>query len=262
MNDHNTHISALPADLAHLLAGMQRDQIDIGLSTASVHRYFSDRSTSYLKIQPAGKGLLQEYEVMTWLQDKLPVPPILYFGSHQQTEYLLTAAIEGEMLCSLSYLDNPELTVKLLADGIKLLSAVPTGNCPFHHHLDKKLQAAAYNIQHQLVDTSDWENNNRFATPQALLDYLIAHQPAAYTPAFTHGDYCLPNIFGKQGRVSGFIDIGGAGIADVYQDIALCIRSLKHNFGGDDYAALFFEMLNMQPDKERIEYYILLDELF
>lgn len=54
----------------------------------------------------------------------------------------------------------------------------------------------------------------------------------------------------------------GGGIADTYQDIALCVRSLKHNFGTDEYTELLFKHLDMEPDWERIDYYILLDELF
>lgn len=85
----------------------------------------------------------------------------------------------------------------------------------------------------------------------------------------SHGDYCLPNIFVKNHRVSGFIDLGRCGKADKYQDIALCYRSLKHNFGGKfgtvpiKYDCKeFFEILDIRPDWDKIRYYILLDELF
>ncbi|QJB30712.1 aminoglycoside 3'-phosphotransferase [Chitinophaga oryzae] len=252
----------LPTDLAHLLADTTSEPVTIGYSAASVYRYTSTHSVFYLKTQTSGQGLRPEYEVLTWLQDKLPVPVIQYFGAHDGIDYLLTTAVDGDMLCADNYLDNPELTVKLLADGIQLLSALPIHDCPFDNSLDQKLAAAAYNVQHGLVDTSDWEEHNRFPTPQALLDHLIAHKPAQYTPVFTHGDYCLPNIFGKHGQVSGFIDIGGAGVADIYQDIALCVRSLKHNFGTDDYAAGLFERLGRERDEERVAYYVMLDELF
>lgn len=68
----------------------------------------------------------------------------------------------------------------------------------------------------------------------------------------------------------GFIDLGRSGIADKYQDIALCYRSLKHNFEGryggkiyeDFNADILFDKLGIEPDWDRIQYYILLDELF
>ncbi len=74
----------------------------------------------------------------------------------------------------------------------------------------------------------------------------------------------------EDGKISGFLDLGKAGLADRYQDIALCYRSLQNNcsgaYGGKSYPAfdpdLLFEELGIQPDWEKIKYYILLDELF
>ena len=70
--------------------------------------------------------------------------------------------------------------------------------------------------------------------------------------------------------VSGFIDLGKICIADRYQDIALCYRSLSNNFKGIYGRAAcegldtdkFFEKLDVKPDWKKIRYYILLDELF
>jgi len=80
----------------------------------------------------------------------------------------------------------------------------------------------------------------------------------------------MPNLFLNKDRFSGFIDLGNCGIADKYQDIALCYRSLLHNFAGvytgKAYPKLdeemFFKELGIEPDWEKIRYYILLDELF
>ncbi|GFN34540.1 phosphotransferase [Tepidimicrobium xylanilyticum] len=69
-------------------------------------------------------------------------------------------------------------------------------------------------------------------------------------------------FFRKDNRISGFIDLGRGGIADIYQDIALAVRSFKNKFKTDKYIDLFFEYLGIEPDWERINYYILLDELF
>ena len=65
------------------------------------------------------------------------------------------------------------------------------------------------------------------------------------------------------------IDVGRAGIIDKWNDIALCYRSLRDNttgiYGKGKYKFdenLFFQKLKIKPDWEKINYYILLDELF
>ena len=87
----------------------------------------------------------------------------------------------------------------------------------------------------------------------------------------THLDYCLPNIFAQGKNISGFIDLGKMGPADRWQDIAIAIRSLDHNFDGryshgrciyDYKPQMLLDALGIEPDEEKYRYYILLDELF
>ena len=61
-----------------------------------------------------------------------------------------------------------------------------------------------------------------------LYEYLVKNQPMP-DPVFSHGDFCLPNIFVSDQKVTGFVDWGRGGVADRWQDIALCVRSLRHN---------------------------------
>ena len=70
------------------------------------------------------------------------------------------------------------------------------------------------------------------------------------------------NIFVKDGKVSGFIDLGRSGRADKWYDIAFCVRSIREDIGEEQYVELFFDLLGIKPDWEKIKYYILLDELF
>ena len=49
---------------------------------------------------------------------------------------------------------------------------------------------------------------------------------------FIHGDFCLPNIFADDSGLTGLIDLGRAGVADKWQDIAICYRSLSNNYSG------------------------------
>ena len=80
---------------------------------------------------------------------------------------------------------------------------------------------------------------------------------------FSHGDYCPPNIFIDDNKISGFIDLGRAGIADKWQDIALCVISIEHNFWKNSICIdQLFDEIQLEANWKKIRYYILLDELF
>ena len=66
----------------------------------------------------------------------------------------------------------------------------------------------------------------------------------------------------KDGKVSGLIDLGRSGRADKWDDIEFCVRSIREDIGEEQYVELFFDLLGIKPDWEKIKYYILLDELF
>jgi len=63
-------------------------------------------------------------------------------------------------------------------------------------------------------------------------------------------------------RVSGFVDCGNAGIADPYQDLALCARSVAHNLGEEWVPVLFARYGLDHVDERKVAYYQLLDEFF
>ena len=109
-----------------------------------------------------------------------------------------------------------------------------------------------------------------FKDPRELLEWLKNNRPPEDI-VLTHGDYCLPNIFANGDRISGFIDLGKVGPADRWQDIAIAIRSLDHNFDGRYFSGepifdfkpqMFLDALGVEMNEEKYRYYYLLDELF
>lgn len=253
----------LPNRIKKHVSGMRCEQNDIGCSQASVYRFFSATEAVYLKVEPKEGELETEYNKLQWLNGKLCVPRIIEWVSENSTDYLLMSDIGGKMLCDNFYLNNPTLAVSLLAEGINLLRAVDIKDCPIRNDLSRKLKDAAENIRLKKIDMKDWEpGSNQFSTPQDLLDYLISNKPKDEELVFTHGDYCLPNIFADKDQLTGFIDIGRAGVADLWQDVALCIRSLWHNFNSKEYDDLLLKQIGIPLNKEKLNYYILLDELF
>jgi aminoglycoside phosphotransferase len=55
-----------------------------------------------------------------------------------------------------------------------------------------------------------------------------------------HGDYCLPNVLVDQGRLSGLVDVGRAGLGDSRDDLAAGLWTLHYNFG-PGYARAFLD---------------------
>ena len=242
---------------------------EVGMSDSSV-LLFEDK---VLKIQTVCEESENEYNMMRWLYKILPVPKVLGFERRNGKSYLLMTRVSGEMSCSQQYMLDPEILVSLLSDALKMLWSVDINECPFMCDLDKKLQMARYNVEKNLVDMdnvqADTFGENGFENPRALLEWLDVNRPEEEL-VLSHGDFCLPNIFLNRDKIAGFIDLGKTGKADKWQDIALCYRSLRDNFGGkftenkygEFSAELLFEKLGIDPDWEKIRYYILLDELF
>ena len=259
----------LPRNISDLI-GDEKFFIDnIGMSDSTVV-LFADK---VLKIQTITEESEREHRVMKWLQGKLPVPKVLEFERDEKKNYLLMTKMPGEMACADKYMKKPEQLTDSLAKGLQMLWKVDINHCPFSNHLEKKLQLAKYNVDNNLVDLNHVEpdtfGKNGFKNPDHLLEWLNDNKPEEEL-VLSHGDFCLPNIFLTDEKVSGYIDLGRTGIADKWQDIALCYRSLLHNFAGKFTRKQYdgfdknrlFNQLGLEPNWNKICYYMLLDELF
>ncbi|MBQ8823466.1 MAG: aminoglycoside 3'-phosphotransferase [Lachnospiraceae bacterium] len=261
--------TSLPRDLKSLIAGKPYTKDSIGMSGSGIF-LFEDM---VLKVQKEDEETRSEAVMMKWLAGKLPVPEVLYHKVENGMNYLLMSKMPGVMSYDESILSDQELVTELLAEGLKKLWTVDISDCPQRWDLPVKLAVAEANVENGEVDVDNVEpetfGEGGFKDPAELLVWLKDHQPPL-EPVLSHGDFCLPNIFVQNGKISGYIDLGKIGIADKWQDIALCFRSLKHNYNGDYGSArrndfkenLLFEKLGIEPDWEKIRYYILLDELF
>lgn len=227
-----------------------------------------------LKIEKFPKENDGTVEMMGWLEGKIPVPKLLKYETDENNQYILMSRIKGKMACDKYYLERPGEMVSLLAQALKMLWNVDVSDCPRNRNIEAELKEARYRVENGLVDMDNVEpetfgDGGRFSNPEELLKWLEEHRPD-YEPVLSHGDFCLPNIFFKDGSIEGFIDLGDTGVGDKWRDIALCYRSLKHNFDGsfggkiyEDFSPdILFEKLDLEPNREKLEYYILLDELF
>lgn len=223
--------------------------------------------TLYLKTAKAsapGDCLVQEKAVLDWLRGKLPVPEALDWAHEGGEEHLLLSAVPGTDAATraLSADVDKAALARTLGQALRTLHALPTADCPFDWRLDAFLEKARRNVHNGLVDEADFDDDNLGKTAEEVFQEVLRLRPAVEDLVFTHGDYCLPNVILDRDRVSGFIDLGRAGIGDRYRDNALGIRSLRDN-GGQGFEDDFFTGYGLAaPDWAKIEFFILLDELF
>ena len=287
----------LPENIRKLIDGKPFKTDDIGRSGSQIF-VFDDCVLKIVEVRD--KAIRDKNDetvrVMRWLDGKLPVPKVLCYecagcaadetagarvdassdaGSETggERQYLLMSRVPGKMSCDTYYLERPRELVRLLASALKMLWSIDLQGCPRNRTIETELEKAKFCVENNLVDVSDSEpetfGKDGFENPTALLHWLQEHKPD-YEPVLSHGDFCLPNVFLEDGRICGFIDLGETGIGDKWRDIALCYRSLKHNFDGtyggkvypDFNPDMLFEELGIEPNRDKIRFYILLDELF
>ena len=113
-----------------------------------------------------------------------------------------------------------------------------------------------------LVDESDFDEERRGMTAREVLNEIKVAAHFEEDLVVTHGDYCMPNVlFGEDLDLSGFIDVGRSGVADWHSDLALATRSIVQNLGRP-FVEPFHRRYGKRPDINRINFYLMLDDLF
>lgn len=263
-------INKLPKKILNQIKDLSYTMDDVGESDSTIAIF----ENMVLKIEKTSRQSNREYEILKWLKNRLPVPEIIGFEQQDGYNYLLMSKLTGSMACDKMNMQTPERVIEALAGGLKALWKVDISDCPYSSRLEDCLKLAAYNIKHNLVDVDDFNEDtlgeNGFKNVEELYAFLMNNKPAEDL-VFSHGDYCLPNVFIDGNKAVGFLDLGKAGVADRWKDISLAVRSIKYNICDlyglryNEYLKLknrFYSLLGIEEDKEKLRYYILLDELF
>ena len=263
-------LTGLPKRISTRIDGLAWSCDTVGMSNSTILLY----DDIVLKIEKVSRSSTNEQTLLEWLEGKLPVPRIIEHEFQDGYSFLLMSRMSGEMAFSNKSMHCFEKTVRTLANGLQMLWQIDISNCPCSNAVSEKLVQAQERIKNNLVDVKDFEPETfgveGFESVAHLYSYLEENPPKEDL-VFSHGDFCLPNVFVSGCEITGFIDWGNGGVADRWQDIALCVRSLRHNctesglYGEAEcqrYERLLFSEIGVEPCEEKIRYYILLDELF
>jgi aminoglycoside 3'-phosphotransferase-2 len=174
---------------------------------------------------------------------------------------LLLTALPGRDAASTPKLE-PARLVGLLASALRRLHALDAASCPFDGRLDMRIGQARALVTAGLVNERDFDDVRLGRSARDVLDEVIALRPAIEDVVVTHGDACLPNYIVCDGAFAGFVDCGRLGVADHYQDLALACRSIRDNLG-EAWEEPFLAAYGVRsPDRARVDYYQLLEEMF
>lgn len=256
-----------PESIQVQIADAELEPVTIGMSGNEVFR-FKRRSGhySYLKVSPNrdDEDFYREFLRLQFLEDKLPVPVVQGYSMDDHHTYLILSEVPGRMSCEPEFGRDMKSLVRALAEGMRMIHEVSTADCPLDQTIDMQITRAIRRTEAGLVDASEFDARFKGKSAQEALFYLRTHRPDTEDLVFTHGDYCLPNVIldPTTYKVTGFVDLSRAGVADRYQDLALATRSLLYNFGPGYHEELWNAYGLDKVDHDKLSFYLALDEFF
>lgn len=256
----------IPQAIKDLIGDQSYEIDDIGHSGSTVLTF----ENMVLKIEQHTSNIDEAVENMRWMGKRVPVPRVIRYEVVDGQSYLLMSKVDGKMSCDPYYMEHPNEMVELLAEGLRMLWSADISGGRQEWSLEGDLEKVRESLDRE------WEmgrmvvapDGKALYSPEEVMEWLEENKPKEEL-ALSHGDYCLPNVFFKDGKVSGFIDLGASGVADKYLDIADCYWSLKHNFngffGGKAYAnfdpSILFEKLGPEIDVKKVQYILFIYHL-
>lgn len=188
---------------------------------------------SYLKVQLPGIDWQPDAERLrlTWVAPFVPAPRVLAHGVRGAEHWLLTAGLPGRSAVDLPWRDRPTSTVPQLGRALRRFhDTVPVADCPFDW-------SVGYRVQHYGLDDA-------FVRLTPALDAVVCH-----------GDACNPNfLLADDGAFSGYVDLGGLGVADRWADLAPALLSLGWNFG-PGLEQSFLDAYGVDLDEQKLAFY-------
>ena len=257
----------LPPSLAARLDDCAWHRNLVGEAGAAVYRlHRAGRGDLYLKHGrgESAQALVDEVARLRWLATRWPVPALAHFEADADEAWLLTRAVPGRT--AYEWLQQapartPQI-VAALAHALAGLHALPVERCPFNAHPALRLADARARLDAGRVDADDFDDARAGWSPEDVWRELQRLLPLAVDPVVSHGDYSLDNLLlDADGRLTGVIDVGRAGVADRYQDLAILWNCLGE-FGADAQALLFTAYGISQPDPRKLDFHLCLDECF
>ncbi len=231
------------------------EEITIGCNS-KVYKIRKKSKVFYLK---EANHLSKESIALDYLQGKISVPEKIFYEKYNGKSYILTKEVRGIMLCDDYFEEHPLEGIDIIVEAFNALYNIDYSDCIIDETIDTKIKEIESRFSSIKNEDIDEKVLNRFHNKDMILKYLKGNKPKQII-GFTHGDMSLPNIFALDGHFSGLIDVGNAGLSDIYFDLVICEMSIERNYG-KEYIDTFYEKLGIEKDEFKSDYYRILMSL-
>jgi aminoglycoside phosphotransferase len=129
--------------------------------------------------------------------------------------------------------------------------------------LDFELETISILLKENKIDKIKFKDSTG-QVPENVFELLMKEKEEHHSDVLTHGDYCIPNLLIKDGKLSGIIDWGKSGKGDLYRDLSSVEGSLMRNIGISGMRDLFI-ILGLDYEKfsrKKIEFYKKIDQFW
>ena len=260
-------VPTVPLSMELAIKGYDWLRDTVGESGGAVYHLHGKPGAHDLFLKHGRDGFAQqiydEAARLRWLDGRLPTPDIRQFIGTADEAWLLMTAVEGKTAYQLleAQDQDPFPIVDAIAAFLRQLHALPVDECPFISAWPLRMAQARQRIDAGLVDVEDFDDVRSGWSAEMVWNRLLELTPASPVLVVTHGDYSLDNLLIDANGTVGCIDLGRAGLADRYQDLAIIWNCLEE-FGADLQKRFVVQYGLDRFDPQKLEFHLLLDELF
>lgn len=202
--------------------------------------YFVDKDAGYY-IKTSAAGTLEREALMTAYFHKKGIGARAIEYLPLASDWLISERVAGEDCTHARYLDDPKRLCDTLACELRRLHELDASDCPVKDRMGEYLALAEKNYRTDNYDKSQFPDSFGYRSPEEALAVLEAGKGELKNEVLIHGDYCLPNVMLDDWLLSGFIDVGNAGIGDRHVDIFWATWTLWFNLKTNDYRDRFLD---------------------
>ena len=234
-----TLLSEIPRKLPECFAKLFRGAPIYDSSCSPEARvYYSERDGGMF-LKRGALGSLKKEAQLTRYFHSLGLGAEVLMYENDGYDWLLTRRVAGED-CTHRTSDPKRLALRM-GEELRLLHSLPALGCPVTDRCTDYLKTVEEGYKLGRIDLSFAEDAGIKDAQDAIK--LVREGACLFkSTALIHGDFCLPNIMMDENmRLTGYIDLGAAGIGDPHIDLFWGCWTLKFNLGTNRYRDLFLD---------------------